>query len=95
MPVEGFPDNKHHRICLRCRRWFEPHEGTMVFPEVAGPLSAMRAAVARLTDDESAMRFMCHRCQRIRRRTKATIFIAFAVLFGSVLIWHWLSDTGP
>ncbi len=63
----------------------------MVSPEVTGPLSAMRYTAARLTSDESAMRFMCHRCQRVRRRTKACIFIAFAVLVASVLVWHWLT----
>ena len=67
----------------------------MVVPEVTGPLTAMRDTAARLTGDESAMRFMCHRCQRIRRLTKTCIFISFAVLVATVLLRRWLTGTGP
>jgi hypothetical protein len=80
MPVEGLPDAARHKLCLRCRKWHEPDEGIMVYPEATGPLSGMRRAAAVLAGDESAMRFMCHHCLRVRKYTKAAIFGAFGLI---------------
>jgi hypothetical protein len=58
----------------------------MMLPEATGPLSSMRNVGADLTGDESALRFMCHSCIRVRRITKAVIFAAFAILILIVMV---------
>jgi hypothetical protein len=86
MPVTGFPDSSIHKLCFRCHKWHEPHEGVVALPEATGPLSAMHNISAQLAGDPSAYRFMCHRCIRIRRLTKRIIFATFAILIVIVLI---------
>ena len=80
MPIEGFPDPQRHKLCIRCHRWHDPDDGVMLYPEAAGPLQGLRTAAAEAAGDESAMRFMCYRCIRIRRYTKAAVFGAFALV---------------
>ena len=80
MPIEGFPDPQRHKLCVRCHKWHNPDEGVMLHPETCSRLKRLRIAAAQLAGDESAMRFMCHRCIRIRRYTKAAIFGAFAIV---------------
>jgi hypothetical protein len=89
MPVD-LPDSSVHKICMRCRRWFEPNDGTMVLPEATGPISGLRRAAATIADDESALRFICWQCLRRRRRSKAIIWIAFAIVVGIALLAAWL-----
>jgi len=86
MPVEGIPDREHHRFCFYCHKWHYPEEGTLVVPEATGPLSAMRSLGAAITRNESALRFVCFRCQRRRRLIKRIIFVAFALIVGTVLL---------
>ena len=74
MPIEGFPDPERHTLCFRCRKWHEPDEGIVMHPEATGPLSGLRNARRQFAGDESGMRFYCHRCLRVRRRTKLVIF---------------------
>jgi hypothetical protein len=84
MPIEGMPDPARHRICRRCQKWFDPHEGQLHAPEVTGPLGGletMRAAAG----DPSALRFQCHRCTTVRRRTQLAIWIVFGVLVLTIL----------
>jgi len=84
MPVEGFPDASKHKICMRCRSWFEPEEGDMVFPSsfsfLLGLGKMLRIAVSEAVGDESVMRFMCHACQRKKRREKIAIWTIVAIL---------------
>jgi hypothetical protein len=86
MPIDGFPDAARHKLCLRCQKWHEPDEGVVVYPEASGPLSGMRRTAAVLAGDESAMKFMCHRCIRIRKYTKIIIFGAFGTLMLLILL---------
>jgi hypothetical protein len=80
------PDASRHKICRRCQKWFEPDEGVLDYLESSGPFSAMRAASARIAGNESAKRFTCHRCLKIRRITKYVVFGAFVALVITVLI---------
>jgi hypothetical protein len=91
MPVEGIPDPARHRICRRCQNWFEPAEGTVVGPDVSGPLSAMHAVRLAVTDDQSLLRFQCHRCSRVRRVTQVAIW---TTLFGFIAIVLLLEKLG-
>jgi hypothetical protein len=86
MPVEGIPDRDRHRLCIRCRKWHEQGEGELLYPEAAGPISGMRRTAAVLADDESAMRFLCFRCMRVRRYTKAILFGSLVFLVLLVLL---------
>ena len=55
MPIEGFPDADEHEICIRCRVWHYPEEGTKVFIEPFNPLRSIRASIV---GDGSLNRFM-------------------------------------
>lgn len=80
MPIDGFPDPQRHRLCVRCHKWHNPHEGVTLYPEAGGPIQGLRIAAAEAAGDESAMRFMCFRCIRTRRYTKAALFGAFVAM---------------
>ena len=84
MPVEGLPDPETHRLCRRCGKWFDPHEGSLRAPEVTGPLGAMRAMRAAV--DVAALKFQCHRCTRVRRNTQAMIWGTFLALLVTILV---------
>ena len=71
---------------MRCRKWHEPSEGRLLYPEAAGPISGMRRAAAVLAGDDSAMRFMCFRCIKVRRYTKAILFGSLVFLVLLVLL---------
>jgi hypothetical protein len=45
----------------------------------------MRRAAAVLADDDSAMRFICFRCMRVRRYTKVVLFGSLVVIVLLVL----------
>ena len=92
MPVEGFPDAEKHKICIRCRRWFEPEEGTMIYPGSSWGLGwlglgrALRTQVAKAVGDETLMKFICHECTRKRRRRKLVVYAVFVLLIGVVML---------
>jgi hypothetical protein len=86
MLTEGFPDRERHRICYRCRKWHEPDEGKLVYPEASGPFSSLRRMAEVLADDESKMRFICFRCIKIRRYTKWVLFGSLAILVVVILL---------
>jgi len=86
MPVEGTPGREHHRFWFYWHKWHYPEEGTLVVPEATGPLSAMRSLGAAITRNEPALRFVCFRCQHRRRLIKRIIFVAFALIVGTVLL---------
>jgi hypothetical protein len=83
LAIIGFPDRERHGYCFYCHQWYDLSAGARVIPEAAGPISAMRAAGAAITGDESALNFVCHRCARRRRLTKR---ILFGVLIAAILI---------
>jgi hypothetical protein len=62
----------------------------MVLPEATGPVSRLNLAAASIAGDESALRFICYRCLRIRRRTKTIIWLTFAIVLGIALLVAWL-----
>ena len=90
MPVKGSPDAERHRVCLRCKKWFEPDEGSMVRGERWRPLDWPRAMVNVPTAQTDA--FMCNHCQRIRAATKIAVWIAFLVVAAAAIFVGWLRD---
>jgi hypothetical protein len=91
MPIKGLVDPAYHRICRRCRKWFEPEEGVVVAREVNGPFGAMRSLRAGLTGSDSEAQFQCHRCTKVRRIIKVTIWSMF---FGFVALCLILERVG-
>ena len=89
MPVD-FPDSSVHKICMKCHRWFDPADGTMVLPEATGPFGKLRSIAASIAGDDSALRFICWRCHRRRQWTKAILWTSFAVVLGIALQVAWL-----
>lgn len=86
MPVEGFPDPARHKLCRRCRKWFEPNEGALMAPEATGPLGAVQGLRASLSGSEADLRFQCDRCTKVRRITKIALFLLFVAIVGIVLL---------
>jgi RNase P subunit RPR2 len=80
------PDATRHRICIRCGKWFEPHEGQAVVPEG-------RFAQNYTLGTGSVVRFRCQRCTRIRRATQGVIWGTFVALLGLVWLLQWLGVT--
>ena len=85
MPVEGMPEPSRHRICRRCQRWFEPDEGTMMAPEITGPVGALHSLRASL-GDKSVLRFQCKRCTKIRQITQIALWSALFIFVAVVLL---------
>jgi hypothetical protein len=85
MPITEMPDPSRHRICRRCQQWFEPHEGSVLAPEMTGPLGAMQA-IRSVSGDPSVMRFQCHRCTKIRKATQIALWSTLAVVLAIVLL---------
>jgi hypothetical protein len=85
MPIAGMPDTTRHRICRRCQRWFEPHEGKLMTPELTGPVGASQSLRASL-GDTSVLRFQCARCTKIRRVTQITLWSILAVIVAVILL---------
>ncbi|MCY2929526.1 MAG: hypothetical protein NTV86_08535 [Planctomycetota bacterium] len=90
MPVVGFPDRDRHKLCHRCHKWHEEHEGTMVYPEARGPISGLFRAAAVIAGCEDKMRFICHRCRRVRRNIKLAIAIAILATGAAIVLAKWL-----
>ena len=86
MPVEGFPDPEKHLICIRCGKWYEPHEGEVRYPEASSPISGMALAARQFAGDESAKKFVCYSCLRKRKLTKAILFGALVFIIVLVLV---------
>ncbi len=86
MAIDGIPDRSRHGYCFYCHQWLDLTDGTRTIPEASGPLSAMRATGAAMTGDESALKFVCHRCARRRRLTRRIIFTTFFVVVAIVLL---------
>lgn len=74
MVHEGLPDRETHGFCFYCHKWHKLSEGARVVPEATGPLTALRGIGAAVTGDESALKFVCHRCARRRRLTSRVLF---------------------
>lgn len=85
MPIEGFPDSSRHRLCIRCRKWHETHEGKTVAPSrIGGMLGAVSSTAilsAGLNPEAGRSRFLCNAC----RRRKTQLRIAFILLAAIVI----------
>lgn len=89
MPAKSSPDAERHKICFRCRKWFEPDEGSMVRGERWRPLDWLRAMVN--IPRAQAEAFICFRCQRVRAAAGLAIWVAFVLAISASLLAGWLS----
>lgn len=96
MPVD-LPNPRIHKLCYRCGRWHEEHEGAFEPSPSGSPgLSGVRALSERLVGIDPRMRFVCARCQ-VRRRWAPVIW--FGVVVGIVGLGlaglEWCSSRDP
>ena len=87
---EAHPDAEQDRVCIRCKQSFGPDQGVMVYPDPTGPLTFLRSLSVQLADDETAKRFVCHRCETTRHRirvVKMAAFYAFSVACAAFVLW--------
>jgi hypothetical protein len=89
MPI-NIPDPAVHKLCRRCRKWFDPADGELTFPEATGPASRLRIAAVRLAGDESALSFICHRCLRTRRITKVVLWVGLGLAAAIAMLVAWI-----
>jgi hypothetical protein len=61
----------------------------MVVLEPTGPITRLRRAAATFAGEERAF-FICRGCLRKRQRTKAIIWLVFAIVVGIALVVAWL-----
>jgi|GEM_PF-3507915 len=96
MPITGLPNPQIHRLCKRCRQWFDHHEGSLCWPPRTGLLSLVHGTLSESLDQEKEMKYYCEACQalntketvRFRKQTIQGILVALVV--GAVLILGWL-----
>ena len=90
MPVKGFVDPDQHRVCFRCRKWFEPDEGGDVDVGATTGASAATNVIGAFIPMNilggGQARFVCHKCQRRRRRFQFILYGTFPVLVLLVFI---------
>ena len=86
MPVDGIPDSKIHRFCIRCRKWCWPDEGSDYDPR-RRPLPVQ---LARDIAGLKTSRFRCHRCAAYDRRIRYFVFGSLAALVALALTLVWL-----
>ena len=55
-------------------------------PEIRGPISAMHALRAVISEDPALFRFQCHRCTRISRITRIVLWGALVGIFLLMLL---------
>jgi len=91
VPVRDFPDPDKHRLCIRCRQWFEPSQGYLLAPgsnmgHPIDPISAVCTGLRRLLSGPQRPQFICARCRKVRRLTTFCIFAVFAVVVATVFL---------
>jgi len=91
MPIEGLPDSAKHRVCMRCTKWFEPGEGSAAVRQSFG-LSGGIADGIRNAAGDADIRFICRRCESIRRNRRFALYavLALAMLWAVVKEAGWL-----
>jgi len=80
-PVD-IPDSARHKLCAKCRRWFERmrlFEGMFRLAKTLAGLEPKRV-------------FICHGCLRRRRIISAAIWLAFVAAVAFALIHGYLTD---
>lgn len=82
MPIKDAPDRTRHGYCFYCHQWHNLADGMRVLPEATGPLTSLRNTRAVVLGDETALKFICHRCAR---RRKLTSRIVFGLLIAAVV----------
>lgn len=71
MPIEGLPNPQIHRMCKRCRQWFNVHEGAMRWPPKTGLLTWVHVTMAESMEQEKDVKFFCVACQELNAKDEA------------------------
>jgi len=77
------------RLCFRCRKWFDPTEGSVRHVGAASGASAavnVLAAFLAFGLGSTSLRFVCRACQARRRRFQWVLYGTFALVIGLVLV---------
>jgi hypothetical protein len=65
----------------------------MRVPEATGPVGGMLQSARGVAGVDTGERFLCFRCQHVRRWTKIVIFGAFGMVVAIALFIAWLNGT--
>jgi len=90
-PVD-IPDSARHKLCAKCRRWFERGDGEEVPVERMRLFEGMFRLAKTLAGLEPKRVFICHGCLRRRRIISAAIWLAFVAAVAFALIHGYLTD---
>jgi len=93
MPISGLPNPQIHRMCKRCRQWFNAHEVSMLWAPKTGLLTWVHVTMAENMEQKKELKAYCAACQELnvkdeQRFTKAFMqsLITIAVVSGLGLI---------
>lgn len=92
MAVEGFPDTSIHRLCRRCRKWFDADAGEEVSRDMLGPVTASGGAAVRLAG-LTPTEFLCNRCLRTVRTWKIAFLCLLVIMIGTAFVLDWLEES--
>lgn len=89
MPISGLPNPQIHRLCKRCRQWFDHHEVTLCWPPKKGLLSFVHVTLAESVDQEKDQKHYCHACQELNAKDETRFrkqFVQGAVMLVIILV---------
>lgn len=95
MAIEGLPNPQIHRMCKRCRTWFNAHEGDHCWPPKIGLLTWVHVTVAESVDQDKELKFYCKACQqlnnedetRFAKNLKKTVITIVVVALLGLIAW--------
>ena len=80
MPISGLPNPQIHRLCKRCRQWFDAHEGFQCWPPKTGLLSWVHVTLSENTEQASEQKFFCNACQEKNGKDAARFIKGFKTI---------------
>lgn len=89
MPITGLPNPQIHRLCKRCRQWFDHHEVESCWPPKKGLLSFVHVTLAEGLDQFKEQKHYCHACQELNVKDEIRFrkqFTQGLIMFAIVLI---------
>lgn len=80
------PDPMIHKVCMKCRKWYEPTGGQSSMKSVTGLASSIARTVEAATGDPSDFKFICFSCSAKIKARKRIIWGALIAALGLVVI---------
>ena len=77
MPIDGLPNPQIHRMCKRCRQWFNAHEVSMMWAPKTGLLTWVHVTMAENMDQHKELKAYCSACQELNSKDETRFSKAF------------------